>query len=173
MIGIFLLTLIALTIVIWTQINGISPMPTAPKVKRRLFGVLPKDIEGPIFELGCGFGTLMIPLSKRYSNNNVIGFETSPFPYLVSKMIALFHPNMSVKWQNFYNISLDEAGLIVCYLYPGAMEKLEEKFEELKPGTYFVTHTFSLPNTEPMRVYEVEDLYRTKIYLYQREKADG
>ncbi len=31
---------------------------------------------------------------------------------------------------DFFNVDLKDAGLVVCYLYPGAMERLKDKFEK-------------------------------------------
>ena len=56
----------------------------------------------------------------------------------------------------------------VCYLYPGAMRQLKEKFiKELKPGTMIISNTFAIPGWIPQQVWEVNDLYKTKIYRYE------
>lgn len=166
----FLLLWTMLSIVIWSLYNGISPMPTSFKAKKCLFDHLPKEVCGTIYELGSGWGTLALPLARRYPHCQVVGFESSPFPFWIS--LARQHlsrlKNLSLRRQNFFQANLSDAELIVCYLYPGAMAKLKMKFHvELKPGTWIISNTFAIPGWNPQEVYEIEDIYRTKIYVYR------
>lgn len=166
----FCLSVVIGSIVWWSWRNGISPMPTSHKAKRCLFAHLPSKCTGNIYELGSGWGTLVFSLAKQYPNCQVIGLETSPFPFMVSKILLLFKrlPNVHLKRRDFFSISLKEASLVVCYLYPKAMQKLKIKFEkELAPGTWVISNTFSVPGWVPLAIYEVNDLYRSKIYVYQ------
>lgn len=160
-----------LSIVYWSLRNGIVPMPTASKVKRALFEqALPKEVPGIIYELGSGWGTLAFPLAKHYPRHQIFACESSIVPYAVSKIAALFmrRKNLFLLRKDFFKINLNDGGLIICYLYPEAMRKLKEKFKnELKPGALILTHTFAIPGWEPSRVYIVNDLYHTKIYLYK------
>lgn len=159
--------LILLSIVIWSILNGIAPMPSSPKAKQALLKALPPTLTGVAYELGAGWGTLLIPLSRHYEQ--VVGFETSPFPFLVARarMILETLSNVKLYRRDFFKANLQDAGLIVCYLYPKAMARLKGKFEqELRPGTWVISNTFAIPGWEPDQVIEVGDLYRTKIYVY-------
>lgn len=145
-------------------------MPTSPKVKEALWHILPEKAEGKIIDLGSGWGTLAFPIAKKYSSSQVIGYENSPLPFLFCKIRQLLQPapNLTFIFKNFYNISLEDAGLIICYLYPGAMEQLDKKFRtELKPGTWIISHTFAIPGWQPVKVMHAEDIYHTAIYLYK------
>lgn len=157
----------ALSIILWTFRNGISPMPTSLKVKKALLENLPESVEGKVYELGAGFGTLLFPLGERYEN--IVGFETSPIPFYFMKARSLFiKKHVELKKSDFYQQDLSDAGLIVCYLYPGAMSKLKNKFEfELKKGCFVVSNTFAIPGWKPKKVIQIKDIYRTKVYLYQ------
>lgn len=167
-----------LSIVIWTMRTGISPMPTPPKIKKKLLSLLPEHIPGPVFELGSGWGFLSLSLAKKYPNAQVVGYELSPFPFYFSQLVAYFskQPNLKFERRDFYNVSLNEAGLIVCYLYPEAMHKLKEKFStELSKEAIIASHTFAIPGWIPYVAFDMDDLYRTKIYLYRlpRETVDN
>lgn len=160
---------VLISVVWWTIRNGISPMPTSSKVKKSLFGKLPNPVEGTVYELGSGWGTLLMPLGKIYASNSVVGIESSPVPYWVSKIwLSLARePNVKVKRRDFFSEDLSEGGLVVCYLYPGAMPRLQAKLEkELKPGTWVISHTFAIPGWKPEETHFVDDLYHTKIYIY-------
>lgn len=161
---------LAISIVYWSIRNGIAPMPTSFKAKQALIQALPPTVSGNIYELGAGWGSLLLPLAQRYPYSEVTGFETSPLPFFVTRcrlyVKGLTHAK--VLRRDFFKADLSDAGLIVCYLYPGAMHRLKSKFEaELKKGTWIISNTFAIPGWQPLQVVEVNDLYRNKIYLYQ------
>lgn len=162
--------LIAGSIVYYSLKNGISPMPTSNKVKRQLMSLLDQEkIHGRIYDLGSGWGTLATALADKYGDCCVTGFENSTIPYLASLIRSRLthHRNIKFVRENFYNHPLNDADLVVCYLYPGAMEKLKIKFEnELKENTVVLSNTFAIPAWRPAKNIVVDDLYRTKLYLY-------
>ena len=142
-------------------------MPTSSKVRKNLMSLLPKLEEGTVVELGSGWGHLIFPLSKRYKSCQIIGYENSPLPYLFSSLIN-HAPNLKIVRKNFFETSLKDADLVVCYLFPKGMERLKPKFEkELKSGTKVISHTFAIPGWIPIKTVEVDDLYCSKIYLYE------
>jgi len=162
------------SIVVWSIKNGISPMPSSRKAKRCLLQNLPEIRNGKVYELGSGWGTLAFPLAKKLSRYEIVGYENSPIPFFVSKLLHLFMrlPNLKLFHQDFYQATLTDASLIICYLYPGAMKNLKDKFEkELKPGTLIISNTFAIHGWKPFRVEEVADIYRTKIYFYRKNAA--
>lgn len=151
---------------------GISPMPTSGKVKKVLLDLLP-PLEGNLYELGSGWGHLLFPLARLFPHAIIHAYEGSPIPWIYSKLVQkiLHLPNVCIHRKNFYSISLSESSCVFCYLYPGAMSKLKKKFEnELKLGTIVVSHTFAIPGWIPEKVVSVNDLWRTKIYLYRKNE---
>lgn len=161
---------IVLSVVYWSLRNGISPMPTSPKAKRCLLSVLPDKLEGTLYELGSGWGTLLFSLAEKYPQSFAVGIENSHLPFWASRTLLKFRrlPNVRLLRKDFFDVPLEEAGLVVCYLFPGAMSRLKEKFEkELRPGTWVVSNTFAVPGWTPVDVVDVRDLYRSKIYLYR------
>lgn len=165
---------VLISIVVWSYRNGITPTPTSSKAKKCLMNALPATMQGNIYELGSGWGTLALPLAKRYPNCRVMGFESSPLPFFVSQIRKRLGnvPNLKLYRHNFFEADLRDANLVVCYLYPGAMRKLKEKFQkELKSGTLIVSNTFAIPGWQPEAVHEVGDLYRTKVYVYRVESC--
>jgi hypothetical protein len=161
----------AVTIVGYTLRNGISPMPTGRRVNRVVLDVL-QDVPAQvrIVELGSGWGSLALRIGKLLPRCSVVGYENSPVPYFVSHVLRVFSgvSNVVFKCVNFYRVPLSDFDVVVCYLYPGAMEKLREKFDnELQSGSCVISHTFAVPGWKPERVVEVSDLYRTKVYMYR------
>jgi len=143
-------------------------MPTSYKVKNKLFSLLPMEIKGKIYELGSGWGTLLLLLAEKYPQYQILGLESSPLPFWFSKLRLRPYPNVKVVREDFFSKNLSDTGLVVCYLYPGAMEKLKLKFEaELRPGAVVISNTFAVPGWVPENMFIVNDLYRTKIYFYK------
>lgn len=166
----YVLFLIMLSIVCWTLKNGISPMPTSPKVRTELLKWVPPLSGGKIYELGSGWGTLAFALAKEFPGCHVHAYETSWIPYFYSiwKKKFLNVPNLTFHRRDLFTVSLQDASLIVCYLYPGVMQKLQLKFsKELLPSAIVISHTFALPNWEPFQTIEVKDIYKTRIYVYK------
>ncbi len=153
-------------------------MPTSGKVKKRLLKVLPKlhnNYNATILELGSGWGTLAFPLAKAYPYHQVIGYETSPIPYAYSKLLLQFSKtrNLRFEYTDFFNVNFQNAILVVCYLYPGAMDKLKDKFErELQPGTIVISHTFAIHGWTQDAIVHVDDLYKTPIYVYTIKREE-
>ena len=144
-------------------------MPTSRKVKKALFTLLP-PVQGKIYELGSGWGHLIFPLASRFPKASIHAYEGSPLPWLVSKGVqkVVRKPNLTLHRKDFFDVSLQDANLVVCYLFPGAMSRLKEKFErELKPGALIVSNTFAIPGWEPEKVIQADDLWKSNVYLYR------
>lgn len=145
-------------------------MPSSSKAKDAIKNLLPSQIKGKIYELGCGFGALAFHLADLHPEAEIWAFEVSPVPWFYAYLTQRIYRFSNVKlfWEDFFRIPLGDATIVVCYLYPGAMDRLKEKFEkELSPGTLVISNTFAIPGWTPQEVIKVNDIYRTKVYLYK------
>lgn len=164
------LTYILISIGWYSWAYGITPTPTSSKVQKVVLQILPLGLKGKIVELGSGWGHLAFALARQYPDIDIEAYEISPIPYYLSLWMKGLRrvPNLKFIKKDFFNVPLNESRLIVCYLYPGAMEKLRGKFEqELEPGTFILSHTFALPGWVPIKLMHADDLYHTPVYLYQ------
>ena len=163
------LSVIAL-IFIYALRTGISPMPSSAKVRSTMFEMMPNDLNGTVFELGSGWGTLALPLAKRYPDCPVRGYEVSPVPWLYSWLRSwkARQANLKIYQQDYFYADLSDAALVVVYIHADGMAKLKPKFEaELKPGTLVLSNFFHVRGWTPIQETTVNDLHRTKVYLYQ------
>ena len=168
---VFLFALIAGSIVIYSLKNGISPMPSSRKAKKALLHSIPKETQGPVYDLGSGWGTLIFALAAHLPTCKVIGVENSPFPYAICLLKSFLkrRENLELRFLNFYQSDISDAAIVICYLCPGSMNKLKNKFEkELKTGTLIISSTFALPGWKPIQTIDIGDLYHSKIYIYQK-----
>jgi hypothetical protein len=177
MLGLVLLALLlagALSIVVYTLRTGISPMPSSGKVRRCLLPLLEPGLEGTVLELGAGWGTLAFAIADRCPRAWVVAFELSPLPFAFCWLRQRLapRPNLELRRQDFLQASLAGASTVVCYLFPGGMARLAPKLlAELPPGARVITHTFALRGWKPERTLQVDDLYRTPIYVYMVERS--
>lgn len=159
-------------IAVYTLRTGISPMPTLPAARRTLLAALPppEAVRGTVHELGAGWGTLALPLARRYPAARVVAWELSPLPWAVCALRArLVGPaNLSVRRADFLRASLDDAGLVVCYLDPASMARLRPRLEAALPsGARVVSSTFAVPGWRPARMQRAPDLHRSPVYVYE------
>ncbi|WP_128104061.1 class I SAM-dependent methyltransferase [Paenibacillus sp. DCT19] len=177
------ITLIAvLSIVLVSWKNGISPMPTSRLVRR----VVIQEVNripgyGDVIEAGSGWGTLGLDVVRYCPGKRLTGIENSLLPLWVSQGIAYLSVRFreakgrqqSMKGRlrfirgNIYNSSYEHADCVICYLFPGAMERLLDKFiRELPPGARVISVCFALPGKVPLRTITCPDALRTKVYVY-------
>lgn len=145
-------------------------MPSSTKARKVILNCCKGTGTGPIYELGCGWGNLLIALSKRYPNRQIVGYEISLLPWLTCLcLIKLFRlHNVQLHRENFLKADLSQAKVICCYLFPEGMQKLAQKLSssEAQPD-YLISNTFKLPSQQPQKTTRLEDLYRSPVYLYQ------
>lgn len=162
---------LALLSIVWSTLRlGISPMPTSGKVKREVLAMIPPELTCEIHELGAGWGTLAFAVAARCPGARVIAWEASPFPFLCCRLRALVQPrpNLVLRFADFHSADLRGAGLVLTYLWTGAMLRLGPRFEaQLPPGAAVISHTFAWRGKVPEETRTAADLYRTKVYRYR------
>jgi tRNA A58 N-methylase Trm61 len=108
-----------------------------------------------IYDLGCGWGALVIALAQAFPNARIRGVELSPFPYWVARLRTRHLPNVSLQRRDFLRLELDDAWAVACYLMPKAMPKLAAALDRtLKPGTPVVALSFWFRDRQPAAVRE-------------------
>ena len=165
----FIVILIVLSIVWSTLKTGISPMMSSSKACKTMLSEIDVNKEGPLIDLGSGWGTLVIAIARKYPNKQVIGYELSWLPWLVSVILkySLRLDNLTIYRKDFRNAELNTASNLICYLFPGAMIALQEKLaNEVVNELTIVSNTFALPSCQPVKVIRLRDFYRSPIYVY-------
>jgi SAM-dependent methyltransferase len=149
---IILISIIALIILLWQISNFISVFFGCPYVKTKKDTVrkvlkLAAIKKGDIFyDLGSGNGDVLIEASKLGAK--CIGYEISPYYYIVSKLRTMRFKNIDVRFQNINDIDLQKADIVYVYLIPKFLKKLSPKFQrELKPGAKIISIGFPIKNS--------------------------
>jgi len=157
------------SLVVTTLRTGISPWPSGPRAVASIIELLPEQLGGPVFELGSGFGTLAIAIARARPDVQVVGYELSPVPWLVSRALRLAYGvrNLELRRADFARAELSGAGAVVCYLHPGGMERLAALLHDLPEEAVVISHAFALPDAEPEQQRSVGDLWQSRVYRYR------
>ncbi|MDN3638785.1 class I SAM-dependent methyltransferase [Simiduia curdlanivorans] len=151
-------------------------MPSSKKARRAMLQLVESAGDGPIVDLGSGWGSLVVRLALQYPNRQVVGYELSLLPWLVTVLISkcMRLKNVTVYREDFLKADLSSASVIVCYLFPAGMAALATKLAEQKIAPrYLISNTFALPSYQPETTLRLDDLYRSPIYCYRISPADG
>ena len=144
-------------------------MPSSKKARNKILDLIPGGVLGEIVDLGSGWGSLVFPIAREFPSCSVVGYEQSPVPLLFSRARSVLSPraNLEIRREDFFDVPLNKAEVIVCYLYQDSMERLKTKFEaELRPGTLVISKDFRVPQWTPRQTHAVNDLMGTVIYVY-------
>jgi len=163
------------SIVIYSLLLGISPMPSSKKAKEAILKLLPKKMAGEtIYELGSGWGGLALKLAKLHPDARVVAYERSPIPYFVSiaRKHLLRRNNLTILRKNFFGQNLTDAKAVVCYLFPKAMRQLSRKLQkELPENCTVISNLFALEGWESGESFYLDDWGATPIYRYRPKSS--
>jgi hypothetical protein len=163
-------TLGAISIVLFAFTTGIGPVPTSAKAAQAMLDAVGSAPPGRIVDLGSGWGTLAIACARRFPQREVVGYERSWVPWAVASLAcrALRLRNLSFHRADFLQASLSgENTVLPCYLFRAGMKRVADKLAREGPPALLVSNTFALPSATPDEVTRLDDLYRTRIYVYR------
>lgn len=164
-IGLLLIVLciVPISIVVSTIHTGISPMPSSRLARDKILSLIPEGSE-PIVDLGSGWGGLLLMLSKSFPNRHIIGYECSLLPFIWSRMVCR-STNISIYRDNFLHTLPPEKSVLVGYLCPTGMRSISQQYKG--QAHVLISCVFSLPNHKPLKTHQINDIHRSKIYVYQ------
>ena len=157
-----------------TLSTGSSPLPTSAAVRETMMELLPADVDGPIYELGAGWGGLALALARRYPASSVRAFEVSPLPWAFSRLRLFFgRPgNLTFTLGDFHRVDLSDAALVACYLPPPAIDRLKTKLAaELPAGAWVLSNTFQIRDWRPVDEKTTADQHLSRVYLYRMSES--
>ena len=137
---------------LYVMLTGAPFVPTPmPQVDRMLKAANLKP-GMKIYDLGSGDGRLVHKASSEYGAT-AIGYEYSPMVWAWAKLISPFwRSKAKLRYGNMWKQDLRDADVIVCYLLPNSMRRLEkELWPQFKPGMLLISHAFALENHKPWK----------------------
>jgi ubiquinone/menaquinone biosynthesis C-methylase UbiE len=114
-----------------------------------------------VFDLGCGDGRIVCSAAKKYGARGV-GVDIDPARIKDCKetmrKFGVTKEQVDIRQGDALKVKdLERATVLMLYMLPEFMEKLEPQLKRLKPGTRIVAHDYKFPNTEPDRVFKFPD----------------
>ena len=120
---------------------------------------------GPVrfADLGAGLAGPLVFLAAQRPDATFRGIEASPLTCLLAWLRTLpVRGNCTIRWGSLWREDLGSYDVVYAFLSPAPMPELFAKAtREMKPGSLFVSNTFTVPGLEP----------RTRIPLPGRKDA--
>ena len=150
----------------WTRVPF---YPTSRRMYREIVKLLPEDRSFRFIDLGCGFGSLLIHLSRLRPLGEFHGVEISPLPCLLARLRALLwgRGRIRIELRDFWKLPLGDYEYVYAFLAPGPMPQLWDKVRrELKPPSLFLVNSFAV-DAEPQMKIDVHDRRGCVLYVYR------
>lgn len=141
---IFLLILIPTMMAL---INGAPFVPTPMEAVNKIMKAAKIKKGDKVYDIGCGDGRMVYIAAKDYQAD-AVGFELSPLVYIMARVRhLLWGSKAKVLFRDFKHHNFKDADVVVCYLLPETLAKLQPKLDrELKKGTRVISYAFSIGN---------------------------
>lgn len=127
-------------------ITGVPPHPCGSSEAADVVELLKQASlpdQAVIYELGSGWGSMVIALARAFPKARIRGIEMSPLPYWVARLRTRRLGNVSLQLGDFRRCDLKDAQAVTCYLMISPMPKLAALLDrQLCPGTPVVALTF-------------------------------
>jgi hypothetical protein len=143
---------LCLSILLFQGITGVPPLSSNAEEAAGVVALLKQsgllkqaglEERAIVYELGSGWGSLVIALARAFPAAEIRGIEMSPLPYGVARFRTRNMPNVKLKRGNFYDCDLADAHAVTCYLMIKPMPKLASFLDQmLKPQTPVVSISF-------------------------------
>ena len=165
----FLLSFILLLLIYRGAISGQIPLYLSNTASVNALFEITSERSGMRFlDLGSGVGSIIAPLACKRRDASLTGIENAPIVWLIGYLRTFFLKNCCWCWGSLWNATLSDFDVVYAFLSPAAMPTLWKKVElEMRPGSLFVSNSFSVPGVEPSRIIEIDD-GQTRFYCYQR-----
>jgi hypothetical protein len=120
-------------------------------------------------DLGSGIGGVLTHLARVRPDGRYYGVEAAPLPFLLSWLRIRLggYRNCTVHWSSLWDCDLAQYDVVFAYLSPVPMDELWQKARnEMRPGSVFISNTFSVADHPPQQTFTVDDLHRSTLYIW-------
>jgi len=170
-IWVFPAIIVLLVLIFWNVASNRVPLYlTNAETAAAILDILPKQSGLRCADLGSGLGGTLRILSQQLPQNHFTGLETAPLPLAASWALGKMSGanNLRFRYQDIWKQDLAEFDVVYCFLSPVPMARLFEKAKcEMKPGSLFISNSFTVPDHEPDQVFQVQDRRKTQLLIWK------
>ena len=133
-------------------------VPTSPELVEKMLDMAKVTPQDFVMDLGSGDGRNIIAAAKRGAR--AIGVEYNPDMVELSRRLAReagVADKATFVQGDMYEADISKATVMALFLLPTNLDKLQDKFLALKPGTRIVLNTFGVTGWEPDVTERLED----------------
>lgn len=134
-------------------------------------GLLPDRPELRVADLGSGLGGTVVALARRRPDSTVVGYESAPLPYAVSKAavaMAGLGGRAQIAYGDYRSRDLGQFDVVYCFLSPAPMPEVFAKARrEMTAGALLISNSFEVPDHPADRVTTVDDRRRTRLLTWR------
>lgn len=113
--------------------------------------LLPSDRPFRLLDIGCGTGTVLLRLARKFHAAHFHGVELALVPFVIARLRArLRSDRIHVERSDYWKEDLANYDVVYAFLSPVPMVDLWRKVSsEMRAGTLFVSNTFEVPGVKP------------------------
>jgi len=140
--------------------------PYVPTLKSQLIDITEIYSLGEtevLIDIGSGDGIVLREAAKHGAR--AIGYELSPWMFVISKLLCRRDKNITIHLRNFWNTELpNEATIVYTFLNGRYMPRLQEKLQQHVNKTgkqlHFISYGFEMPGQKLVKKQRAMRLYR-------------
>ena len=148
------------------------PVRSSGKIREAVLMELSKQLEmskrpQKVVDLGSGWGTLLLPLAKKFSKHQFVGIERAFTPFYVSQFRARKLSNLQFVREDFFKYDLLDTDIVVMFLIGFMMPKVTDKcVKELPKSSRILAVRFPLVGVEADTIVNLGSKMET-YYVYK------
>ncbi|MBE6452284.1 MAG: methyltransferase domain-containing protein [Alphaproteobacteria bacterium] len=121
-----------------------------------------------IVDLGCGCGSLLLPLAKKFPKHQFIGIERDIVAYIMMKLRSYKYDNIRVIYGNFMECNWAKYDVFLCYVGNEIAPYISQKVKkEAKERAILISETFMIPELYLINEISVKTYgLALKIFIY-------
>jgi SAM-dependent methyltransferase len=122
--------------------------------------------QGRVLDLGCGLGGPLAGIKALRPDVEAVGVEAAPLNWLLARLRLA--GKARVRLGSLWDADLGDYDVVYAYLSTAPMARLWDKVKaEMRPGSLFISNTFSIPGVAPSEVIELHDLSNARLLIWR------
>jgi len=152
-------------------------VPTEQSVVDKMLDMAKVNKNDIVFDLGCGDGRIVCAAAKNFGAKG-IGIDIDPERIKecmqTMKKFGVTKEQVDIRQGDALKVKdLNRASVIMLYMLPEFMEKLEPQLAKLKPGTRIVAHDYPFPNMKADQIVDFRGPSRDHtLYMWTLKKKE-